>query len=350
MVTLSILNNANQPQMKFKELHSSILYLLVVLSLASCRPVPEQIRNLTLQTEPSKTSGLTIQFLGNTNILLDDGETRILTDGFFSRPSAARLVLGKVKPNEKRIHACLESAGISKLDAVIPVHSHYDHALDAPSVAKITGAKLIGSSSTLMIGQGAGLAPEQMQLAPLDSAISIGKFNIRFIASRHWEYPSKKQCERLLDQGITEPLLAPASIYEFKEGISYTILIEHEGASIAIHGSAGFKENSLIDCDVDIVFLSIAGLEAMDQAYNDAYQEHTIEALHPEVIIPIHWDDFTVPLKRGLKTTSRLTNLILGANLSEAIGIVQANNPNRTMAFLPLWQKFPLDSLMRPKP
>lgn len=318
-----------------------------MLSLNSCRPIPEQLRNLTLQTESVEAKGLQIQFLGNTNILLDDGETRILTDGFFSRPSASRLVLGKVKPNEKRIQYCLEKAGITELDAVIPVHSHYDHAMDAPTVAKMTGATLIGSSSTLMIGQGAGLNPAQMKLAPLDSVLTIGKFKLRFVVSRHWEYPSAKQCARLLDQEITAPLLAPASIYEFKEGISYTILVEHGTTSFAIHGSAGFKENSLIDCDVDIVFLSIAGLEAMDSVYNNAYQTHTIEALHPEVIVPIHWDDFTVPLRRGIKTTSRLTNLILGANLGEAIDIVRTNNPNRTMAFLPLWKRIPVASLMR---
>ena len=320
--------------------------LLILLSVISCRPIPEQLRNLTLQTEPVEAKGLHIQFLGNTNVLLDDGETRILTDGFFSRPSASRLIFGKVKPNEKRIKYCLEKAGISKLDAVIPVHSHYDHALDAPTVAQMTGATLIGSTSTLMIGEGAGLNPSQMKLAPLDSVLTIGKFKLRFIASRHWEYPKEKQRERLLDQGITEPLIAPASIYEFKEGISYTILIEHDSTTIAIHGSAGFKENSLMDCDVDIAFLSIAGLEAMDKTYNDAYQKHTIEALHPEVIVPIHWDDFTVPLKRGIKTTSRLTNLILGADLGEAIEIVQTNNPNRTMTFLPLWKRFPIGDLM----
>lgn len=326
-----------------------MLLLWLVLNLGSCRPVPEQVRNLTLQKSAPAPSGLHIQFLGNTNILLDDGETRILTDGFFSRPSAARLLLGKVKPKKKRIKNCLERAGISRLDAVIPVHSHYDHVMDAPRVSQLTGATLIGSHSTLMIGEGAGLKPEQMKLAPLDSVLRIGKFSLRFIASRHWQYPSEKQRKRLLDQEIEAPLPTPASVYDFKEGISYTILIEHEGVSLAIQGSAGFVENSIVGKNVDVVFLSIAGLETMDQAYNEAYQQHTVEALQPEVIIPIHWDDFTVPLGKKPKTTSRLANLLLGANLGEAIDIVQNNNPGRAMLFLPLWDRIPIEALLNPQ-
>jgi L-ascorbate metabolism protein UlaG (beta-lactamase superfamily) len=322
------------------------LLLLILLGLESCRPVPDQLRNSMLRTEAAPTNGLQIQFLGNTNILIDDGETQILTDGFFSRPSALRIVLGKVKPKEKRIKECLEKAGITQLDVVIPVHSHYDHAMDAPLVAQMTGATLIGSSSTLMIGEGAGLNPEQMKLAPLDSIVVIGKFKLRFIASRHWHYPSEKQRKRLLDQGIEAPLVMPASIYDFKEGISYTLLIEHDSTSIAIHGSAGYVENALDDFDVDIAFLSIAGLEAMDETYNNAYQKHTIEALKPEVIVPIHWDDFTVPLREELKTTSRFANFLLGADLEEAIDIVQKNNPDRKMIFLHLWDRYSVKNLI----
>lgn len=323
------------------------LILVTLLGLMGCRPVPEQLTNLRLQNTTSAEQGLHIQFLGNTNILLDDGETRILTDGFFSRPSARKAFLGKVEPNPTRIKECLQTAGITQLDAVIPVHSHYDHAMDAPVVAQLTGATLIGSPSTMMIGRGAGLKEEQMKIAPLDSVLVIGEFKLRFVKSHHWHYPKEKSRARLLNQGIEEPLITPASIYDYKEGISYTILVEHGETSLAIHGSAGFKANALDGADVDLVFLSIAGLEAMDEAYINDFQTHTVEALHPEVIVPIHWDDFTVPLHRGIKTTNWLAKLLIGADLAEAIDIVQRNNPERTMNFLELWERYPIGALIR---
>ncbi|MEZ5022573.1 MAG: hypothetical protein R2728_04795 [Chitinophagales bacterium] len=60
--------------------------------------------------------------------------------------------------------------------------------MDAPMVADITGAKLIGSSSTINIGKGYGLKDNQMMVPPLNEVIHISKFKLTFIASRHWQY------------------------------------------------------------------------------------------------------------------------------------------------------------------
>ena len=322
--------------------------VVILLLLWNIRPRPTQLETLEFRGGTKSPTGLMVQFLGNTNILLDDGETRILTDGFFSRPSAFSLIFGEVSPNVPRIKDCLKQAGITDLDAVIPVHSHFDHAMDAPVVARLTGAKLIGSSSTLNIGRGLKLPEDQMMEAPLNKFIAIGKFEIMFIASNHWEYPNPEQRKRLLKQPIAAPLVPPASIYDYKEGISYTILIKHEGTTIAIQGSAGYKENVIPDFDADIQFLAIAGIELMEDDYNQKYQKHVVEAVNPEVIVPIHWDDFTVPLEDGLKTTNLLVNLKFGSSLSQAFDILESNNRNREIVVLPLWRKISMKTLLQP--
>ncbi|MFK7786031.1 MAG: MBL fold metallo-hydrolase [Crocinitomicaceae bacterium] len=320
--------------------------VIILLLLWNIRPRPRQLEELAFKGKSNSTEGLTVQFLGNTNVLLDDGETRILTDGFFSRPSAYTLVFGEVGPDSSVIKTCLKRAGITELDAVIPVHSHFDHAMDAPVVASLTGARLIGSSSTLNIGRGLNLPEDQMMEAPLNTFISIGKFEIMFIASKHWKYPDAEQRRRLLNQGIVKPLVPPASIFDYKEGISYSILIKHEGTHIAIQGSAGYKKNAIPDFDADIQFLAIAGIELMDDNYNQNYQKHVVDAVTPEVIVPIHWDDFTVPLENGLKTTNLLVNLKYGSNLGQAFDIIERNNPEREIVVLPLWKKIPVKDLL----
>lgn len=319
--------------------------LAILLLLWNIRPSPNQLETLAFKGA-STSSGLTVQFLGNTNVLLDDGETKILTDGFFSRPSAYTVVFGKVSPDNSRIKKCLRQAKITELDAVIPVHSHFDHAMDAPVVANLTGATLIGSNSTLNIGRGLNLPENKMMKAPLNTFISIGKFEIMFIASNHWKYPDPEQRKRLLNQAITEPLTPPASIYDYKEGISYTILVKHEGVNIAIQGSAGYKENAIPNFDADLQFLAIAGIELMDNTYNRKYQKHVVDAVNPEVIVPIHWDDFTVPLEDGLKTTNLLVNLKYGSNLDKAFEIVENNNAHRKIVVLPLWKKVSVSDLL----
>jgi L-ascorbate metabolism protein UlaG (beta-lactamase superfamily) len=321
--------------------------VLILLVLWSIRPRPSQLETLAFKGKSSSQKELTVQFLGNTNILLDDGETRILTDGFFSRPSVYSIIFGEVAPDTSEIKRCLKRANISDVDVVIPVHSHFDHAMDAPVVAHLTGAKLIGSPSTLNIGRGLNFPEDQMMEAPLNTFISIGKFEIMFIKSFHWEYPDPEQRKHLLNQGVTKPLVPPASIYDYKEGISYSILIKHEGTNIAIQGSAGYKKNAIPEFDADIQFLAIAGIELMSENYNQNYQKHVVDAVKPEVIVPIHWDDFTIPLGDELKTTNLLVNLKYGSHLSHAFEILENNNPDREIVVLPLWKKISVSDLLQ---
>ncbi len=326
--------------MKKVMLSLPILFILAFIILLNTRPRPEALQQYLVQVEgPAAPNDLTVQFLGNTNLLFSDGETSILTDGFFTRPSVFKMLSGKIAPNEKAVRKCLAKANIEKLDVVIPLHSHFDHAMDAPRVSDLTGGKLIGSSSTINVGKGYGLSENQMRIPPLNEAIQIGKFKITFIASRHWRYPSAKQRAQLLDQDIEAPLVPPVKMIDYKEGISYTIIIEHDSTKIAIQGTAGFKENTIVDQDVDILFLAIAGIETMDETYNQNYQRLVVEALHPEFLVPIHYDDFTVPLSKGLKTTSVLFNMKMGTNLGKAFEIVERNNMDRVIKVLPLWEK-----------
>lgn len=322
--------------------------LLTSLVLLNVRPRPSQLKtNLVEVKSPPNKGELSIQFLGNTNLLLSDGETSILSDGFFSRPSALKALFGEIAPDENTIKACLEKANITHLDAVIPVHSHFDHAMDAPMVAALTGAKLIGSSSTANIGRGYGLNEHRIFIPELGSTIQVGRFEITFIQSNHWQYPDAKQRERLLGNTINEPLITPASIYDYKEGDSYTLLIKHDSTRIAIQGSAGYKENSLPKFKADILFLAVAGLDVMSEEYNQAYQDHLIDPLAPQVLVPIHWDDFTVKLSDDkLVTPNLLFNLKFGSNLSKAFDGIESRNPERKFKVLPVFGPVSISSLI----
>ncbi|MGH8808989.1 MAG: MBL fold metallo-hydrolase, partial [Noviherbaspirillum sp.] len=79
-----------------------------------------------------QSGALRVRFLGVSTLLFDDGETAILTDGFFSRPAKMEVLLGKVAPDTASIARSLQRAGITRLAAVLVGHSHYDHVMDAP--------------------------------------------------------------------------------------------------------------------------------------------------------------------------------------------------------------------------
>jgi L-ascorbate metabolism protein UlaG (beta-lactamase superfamily) len=87
---------------------------------------------------------LTVTWLGVTTLLIDDGESALMTDGFFTRPSLPKVRLRSIAPSQPRIQDCLSRAGVCHLEAVIALHTHYDHAMDCAVVADRTGAPIAG--------------------------------------------------------------------------------------------------------------------------------------------------------------------------------------------------------------
>ncbi|MBC8345872.1 MAG: MBL fold metallo-hydrolase [Candidatus Marinimicrobia bacterium] len=324
-------------------------FIVVLLTvLLNYRPQVPQLEKYRIDSSlPHSGNGMVVQFTGNTNILITDGQTSILTDGFFTRPGVAKVLWGEVEPDETVIKYCLEQAGIQKLDAVIPVHSHFDHAMDSPMVAELTGAKLIGSGSTANIGRGLDFPENQMVIPNPGETIQLGAFKISLVKGRHWPYPNPEMRAKLLDREIINPVKPPVSVFEYYEGDSYTIIIEHPEATLAVHGSAGFIPNILDNFDVDILFLGMAGLETMDDEYNNNYQTHVVEALNPDVIVPIHWDDFFVPLEDGIKSRSLLEKVLQGMDVKKAFEMVEERNPNRKMVVLPLWERVNVAAIRR---
>jgi L-ascorbate metabolism protein UlaG (beta-lactamase superfamily) len=247
------------------------------------------------------TAAVRVTFLGVSTLLIDDGETAILTDGFFSRPGKLRTLLRKIEPDRGVIGRSLGRAGIERLAAVVVVHSHYDHAMDAPEVAQRTGALLIGSESTANVGRGWGLAEDRMRVVTDSDTLTFGRFRLKLLRSRHFPHG-------MAMGEIREPLRPPARASDYLEGGSYSVLVEHEGRALLVQGSAGFLEGALRDQHADVVFLGIGGLGGQDDGYRDAYWREVVQTVGARRVIPIHWDDFTLPLDEPLLPMPRLVD------------------------------------------
>src|SRR5271168_5291259 len=83
----------------------------------------------------ARDAPLWVTWMGVATLLLDDGSSALMTDGYFSRPSLVRVAAGKVSPSAARIDGCLARAKVPRLEAVVPVHTHIDHVLDSALVA-----------------------------------------------------------------------------------------------------------------------------------------------------------------------------------------------------------------------
>ena len=137
---------------------------------------------------------VSVTFLGIATLLISDGETHLMTDGWFTRVGLGDLLLQRaVSPDTDAIARGLQRAGVTRLAAVMPVHSHYDHAQDAPEVARRTGALLLGSESTAWIGRGAGMREQQIRVVEPGVPTHFGKFTVTHILSKHVPLPGNAQ-------------------------------------------------------------------------------------------------------------------------------------------------------------
>jgi L-ascorbate metabolism protein UlaG (beta-lactamase superfamily) len=276
----------------------------------SPRPSLERCGGRVMTRAEESPGQLRVTFLGVSTLLFEDGKTAILTDGFFTRPGRLRTLLTKIAPDRKLIGRYLERAGIKELAAVVVLHSHHDHSLDAPEVALQTDADLIGSESTANIARGYEpaqdkiLAQDKVKVVHGGESFEYGRFRITVLRSRHSPISLLTHLDIhqvLFDGEITTPLHSPARLTDYKEGGSYAVLIEHDGKRMLVQGSAGFDKDALRGLHAEVVFLGVGTLGKLNDKYRDDYWRETVEAVGARRVFPIHWDDFFVSLDEPLR-------------------------------------------------
>lgn len=262
------------------------------------RPPLEPYRSLVLPGGADDAT-LRVRFAGVSTLLFDDGETAWITDGFFSRPGKLETLLTRIAPDPAAVERGLQRLGVTQLAAVVPLHSHYDHALDAPLVAQRSGALLVGGASTLNVGRGLGLAESQLRAVKPGEAIELGKFRLRFLASRHGPTPWSDGAGV---QTLDTPLKPPAHASAWREGEVWSLLVEHaSGRRLLVQGSAGFVPGALAGHRAETVFLGVGTLGRQSEDYREAYWTETVRAVGARRVIAVHWDDLWLPLDTPLQ-------------------------------------------------
>jgi L-ascorbate metabolism protein UlaG (beta-lactamase superfamily) len=239
---------------------------------------------------------LSATWMGVATLLLDDGSSALMTDGYFSRPSLARVAAGMVSPSPARVDGCLARAKVSRLEAVIPVHTHIDHVLDSALVADRTGARLVGGESAANVGRGYGLAEDRIVVATPGEPIRLGAFDVTLVESHHCppdRFPGT------IDAPVTPPVRASA----YRCGEAWSTLVHHRPSDrrLLIQGSAGFVEGALDGRRADVVYLSVGQLGLRPRSYVLDYWAETVRAVGARRVVLIHWDDFFSPLSKPLR-------------------------------------------------
>ncbi len=242
----------------------------------------------------SSTTPLSAAWAGVTTLLIDDGSSAVLTDGFFSRPNLLTVATRPLTSSRKRIQAGLNRLGVHRLAAVCPVHTHYDHAMDTAAVAALTDARLIGGSSAAQLGKGYGL--DAVDTVTPGEPIAAGSYDITLIDGHHCppdRFPGP----------ITAPVTPPARASAYRCGEAWSLLVAHRptGRRVLIVGSAGYVPGALAGQRADVAYLGVGQLGHQPSEYLTEYWAQTVRMVGARRVVLIHWDDFFRPLDRPLR-------------------------------------------------
>ncbi len=261
---------------------------------------PDLAQHTDLVSLPVARAGrLGVTFAGVSTLLVDDGSSAVLFDGFFTRPSLLRVGLGTVAPDPRAIDDGLARLGLGaggpEVRAVVPVHSHFDHVMDSAEVARRTGAALTGGASTINVGLGADLPGHLLRQVSGGQSVDLDPFTLTFVESDHCppdRYPGT----------IDTPLRPPARARAYRCGEAWSVLVQHrDGPSVLVQGSAGFVPHALDAVRAGVVYLGVGQLGVQRPEYLEAYWHHVVAAVGARRVVLTHWDDFfrpaTLPLR-----------------------------------------------------
>jgi L-ascorbate metabolism protein UlaG (beta-lactamase superfamily) len=263
-------------------------------------------------------AGLELQWLGTAGFRLSYEGHTILIDPYFSRPTLGRVLSRSTLPSRSEP----ESVVLPSVDAILVGHTHFDHALDVPPLAKRHGCRTYGSSSLDRL----------MRLHSLDDlsvrvetgrTYPIGPFEVSFVPSQHsklllgMKVPAAGEltCETL--DGLN------GSAYRCGE--VYGIHVAVAGRSFYHQGSANLVDEAVVHRDVDYFLCGISG-----RGFTDRYLERILTRLEPRIVIPTHYDNFFVPLDEEIDF---LTNVDVGGFVDE-VGEVSRSFQIRSLDLL----------------
>ena len=269
-----------------------------------------------------RPAGVSVRWLGTAGFEIRYGDHVILIDPYLTRAPIARLALGKIAPDIAAI-----TRHVSRADAILVGHTHFDHVLDVPTIARLTRGIVFGSASAARLCGVDGVAPGQIRdvehlLRAGTYTEQVGPFELRFFPSAH----SKLLFGRKVpwEGDIVDCDQVPVRMGDYRCGAVFAAEIRVAGRTLFHLGSAELVESSLPRREVDLLLFCAAGWQNTPKVV-----ERTLSRLSPRAVLLSHWDDFFKPIERG-------THALPGVQLPRLIDRFHAVSRDTRVGVTPL--------------
>lgn len=256
-------------------------------------------------------AGLEVEWLGVSGYRLTyEGQT-LFIDPYFSRVPLRDLILRRrALPDPAALERFVRAPG--ETVGVLVGHTHFDHAVDAPALARRLDCKAYGSASLVNLMGLHGMAERAVEVEPY-RVYELGPFEVSFTPSAHSKlllglavpYDGELTCEHL-------DSLSPAA---YRCGQVWGITVAVAGIRFYHQGSANLVDEAVRERGVDVFLAGVAG-----RGFTERYWQRILPLLEPRAVVPTHYDNFFRPLGQELEfvTAAEL------ARLPEEIGAVSA--------------------------
>ena len=260
-----------------------------------------------------------VRWLGTAGFALEYQGTTVLFDPYLTRASLFRVATSRLVSDARVI-----AAHAPRADAIVVGHTHFDHALDVPAIAALTGAQVYGSRSAVTLCRGSGLPEARLhdvERSPgADPAVAeVGPFELRFHPSAH----SRFALGRVPFPGeITDCDDVPLRFNHYRCGAVFAVEIRVAGRTILHLGSAELIEANLRVREPDLLLLCAAGWTSSPEL-----PERVARVITPRAVLLSHWDDFFRPLESPARPLPalqlpRLVDRLGRANRDAKVGVV----------------------------
>ena len=238
----------------------------------------------------TRSEGVSIRWLGTAGFIIETTSTTLVLDPFATRPTAAKVALSSLRPDETAV-ASLVSGSV---DAVVCSHGHYDHLLDAPTLARGKRATFVGSAACCAFARASGVPPANMACVPAGGGkVAVGDARVELVPSRHARIWMGKVP---FDGDPPDSPRVPARVWDYRAGDVFGVLVETGGISIYLSASADLVDAALAGRRADVVLVGLAGREVTRD-----YLGRLLMALQPSVVVPCHHDAFFGPLGQDVR-------------------------------------------------
>jgi L-ascorbate metabolism protein UlaG (beta-lactamase superfamily) len=246
--------------------------------------------------------GLQVEWLGVSGYRFTcEGQT-LFVDPYLSRVPFRDLVLRRrALPDPAALDRFVRAPG--ETVGVLVGHTHFDHAVDAPALARRLGCRAYGSASLVNLMALHGMAERAVEVEP-HRVYELGPFEVSFTPSVHSKlllglavpYDGELTCEHL-------DSLSPAA---YRCGQVWGISIAVAGVRFYHQGSANLLDEEIRERGVDVFLAGVAGRD-----FTDRYWQRILPRLEPRAVVPTHYDNFFRPLGRDLEfvTAAELSRL-----------------------------------------